>query len=217
MSAPNPKEDGLRGFMSSTGIPIEWIRRILESDTKTDNLETLIINIQDTTRIYHEPTITPASGTNHPGQQPVISTIQSTLVAEFTLNTDKAYRIFKIPANYVSGAQFHVHWTKESGSGGDGVHTDQTVLWQVDYTVFAGEGPDVNVTPTTILLPDTYDDSGTTTRVMQRTADIDAPGFVANYYVGACVASVTPGVGTPLTCEPALVSVDLTYTENINK
>lgn len=216
MSTPNPKEEGLRGFMSSSGIPIEWIRRILESDTKSDQNATDIIAVEETTRGYHEPTITPNAGTNSPGQQPDLELIGSIMVAQFTLNTDTAYRIFKVPKFYVEDAAFHVHWTKESGVGGDGDQSSNSVRWRISYTVFPGSGGDVNVTPTVIDLDSTYNDAGTTTRVMQRTADVAAPGFVANYYVGVCVESVTPD-GSALTCEPALISVDLTYNQFINK
>jgi hypothetical protein len=168
------------------------------------------------TSTYHEPTIVPESGTNAPGQQPDLDLIGSTMVAHFTLNTDSAYRMFKVPANYVTGASFHVHWTKEEGVAGDGDESTNTVLWRISYTVFPGNGADINVAPTVLDLPDTYDDAGTTTRVSQRTADVAAPGFIAGYYVGMCIEAVTP-TGTALTCEPALITADLTYTQYINQ
>lgn len=216
MSSPNDREEGLRGYMSSVGIPVEWIRRLLESDTKTDTLITNLLALQEETSTFHEPTVTPDAGTNSPGQQPDISTIGTTIVAEFTPDTDKAYRIFKIPSNFVSDAAFHVHWTKESGAGGNGDESGNTVQWRLSYTVFPGSSVDINVTPTGVLdITDTYDDAGTTTRVIQRSADTTAPGFVANYYVGVCVEVVSGG--TTMSAEAALVSVDLTFTQFINK
>lgn len=168
------------------------------------------------TSTYHEPTITPEYNANAPGQQPDLGLISTTLVSEFTVNTDSAYRIFKIPSNYVTGASFHVHWTKESGVAGNTNQNGNAVRWRISYTVSPGGGADVNVAPTVIEVEDTYDDAGTTTRIMQRTANVAASGFVATYYVAICVEAVTP-VGAALTCDPALVTADLTYTQYINQ
>jgi len=165
---------------------------------------------------FHEPIVLPSSGTNAPGQEPDIGVISSTMVAEFTLNTDKAYRTFKIPANYVDTPAFHVHWTKESGGGGDVDESTKEVRWRISYTVFPGNGNDINVAPTVIDLDDVYDDSGTTTRIVYRTANVAAVGFMANYYLGICVEAVTPG-GVAIASEPALVSVDLTFNQLINQ
>lgn len=141
----------------------------------------------ETERGYHQPTITPNSGSNAPGQQPALELIGSILVANYTLNTDTAYRLFKIPSSYVDNAAFHIHWTKEAGAGGDGDQSFNSVRWRISYIVFPGSGADVNVAPTVLDLDDTYEDDGTTTRVMYRTADAPASGFIPNYYVGVCV------------------------------
>jgi hypothetical protein len=172
--------------------------------------------LETATRTYHQPTITPETNTNAPGQQPDLGLIGSTLVAEFTLNTDSAYRIFKIPASYVSDAAFHVHWTKESGVAGDSDQSFNAARWRISYTVFpGGSNADINVAPTVLEESSTYIDSGTTTRIVYRTSDIPAAGFVAGYYVGICVESITSE--SDLTCEAAMVSVDLTFTEYINQ
>ena len=175
-----------------------------------------ITALEGATRTYHEPTILPESGSNSPGQQPDLALIGTTLVAEFTVNTDSSYRFFKIPGNYVEGAAFHIHWTKESGIGGDGDESGNGVRWRLSYTVTPGNNADINVAPTVVELDDTYDDAGTTTRIVYRTPNVAAPGFVANYYVGVCIEAVTPD-GSALGCEPALVTADLTYIETINK
>lgn len=167
--------------------------------------------LESATRQYHEPTITPAAGTNAPGQAPDLVVIQSTLTAQFTLNTDKAYREFKIPSSYVDTPEFHIHWTKS----GDADESTKEVLWRISYNIYPGNGNDINVAPATIDLADTYDDAGTTTRVLHRTANAAAAGFVAGYYIGLCVEAVTPA-GTPMVSEPALISVDLTFNELIN-
>lgn len=171
---------------------------------------------------FHEPIVVAEAGTNSPGQEPDITIIGSTMVAEFTLNTDKAYRVFKIPSSYVGNPSFHVHWTKESGVAGNGNESGNAVLWRINYTVFAGgplaggQGHDINVTPSTVEFEDTYDDSGTTTRIIERTPNLGLVGFVAGYYVGMEVEAITPA-GAALTCEPALVTVDLTFDQYINQ
>lgn len=205
-----------------------WKDGIIEVDVVSDTAEDDFIDqklhlfqgsqsaTKDATRTYHEPTVTPESNANAPGQQPSLGLIGTSLVAEYTVNTDTAYRIFKVPSNYVTGAAFHIHWTKESGAGGDGDQSGNAVRWRISYTVSPGNGADINVAPTVIEVEDTYDDAGTTTRIMHRTTNIDAAGFIPNYYVAVCVEAITP-VGAALTCEPALITADLTYTEYINQ
>jgi hypothetical protein len=183
--------------------------------TIISGLPTVVANAE-ATRTYHESIVRAESGANAPGQQPDLEVISDTIVAEFTLNTDSAYRLFKIPAYYVTGAAFHAHWTKESGIAGNGNELGNSVRWRVSYKVWAGEGTDINVAPTVVDLDDTYTDGGSTTRITQRTANVAAPGFIANYYLSLKVEAVTPA-GTALTCEPALISIDLTFTEYINQ
>jgi hypothetical protein len=191
------------GFMSPT------------DKTTIDNLPAVVADA-GTIRLHHESIVRADSGSNSPGQQPDLEVIGDTLVAEYTLNTDSAYRMFKIPAYYVTGAAFHAHWTKESGIAGNGNELGNAVRWRVSYKVWAGEGTDINVAPTIVELDDAYNDGGSTTRITQRTANVAAAGFVANYYLSVKVEAVTPD-GTALTCEPALISIDLTYDEYINQ
>lgn len=195
----------------------KWFDGVIEVVVSKDAAEESFINAKLhgtlATRIYHEPTVSAAVGTNAPGQQPSIIPIGSVLTAAFTIGADKAYRIFKIPGNFVSTPAFHVHWTKSS----DAVETGNTVRWRLSYTVFPGNGADVNVSPTVINFDDTYDDSGTTSRIIYKTPDIAAIGFLPNYYIGIAIEAVAPLSGTPLTSEPALASVDLTYIEYINQ
>lgn len=186
--------------------------------TRIDGLPAVVADAAYT-RTYHEPTITPELGANPPGQQADVEVIGDTIVAEFTLNTDSAYRIFKIPSSYVSGAAFHVHWTKQSGTGGNGNQFGKSVRWRITYKVFQSSvstAGDISTAGTVLNLDDTYDDAGSTTRLVHRTADANATGFVAGYYLGVKLEAVTP-TGTPMTCEPALISMDLTFTEYINQ
>lgn len=172
-----------------------------------------------TTRWFHGQTLTPGSASNAPGQAADLATIGSVMVASYTIGTDAGYRIFKIKNSYVSGAAFHVHWTKQPGAAGDGDQSGNSVRWRISYTVFESEptaASDINVAPTVIDLDDTYDDAGTTTRLAHHTPNVAAPGFIAGHYVGICIEAVTPS-GSALTCEPALITADLTYIQYINQ
>lgn len=171
------------------------------------------------TGFYHEPTITPELGANPPGHQASLGIIGTTIVIDFTVNSDSVYRIFKIPTSYSGNAAFHVHWTKESGGGGNGNHNGQNVRWRISYTVFESSttaNDDINVAPSAILLDDTYTDAGTTTRLAMRTASVAATGFVAGYYLGIMIEAITPAAPA-LTCSPALISADLTFDQYINQ
>lgn len=220
---PKTVADGNIDLSSRTAAAVRsWAFR---GDEKTEALWELILEFAAleggaasllSTRGYHKPTITPESNSNAPGQQPDTDLIGTTVVAHYTPNTDTAYRIFKVPSNYVEGASFHVHWTKEAGAGGDGDQSGNAVRWEISYTVSPGDGADINAAPTVLEVEDTYDDAGTTTRIMYGTADVAAPGFVPNYYVAMCIKAITP-TGSALTCEPALVTADLTFDEYINQ
>jgi hypothetical protein len=165
----------------------------------------------DAIAVFHQPTITPAHGTNAPGQQPDIIVVGATVVAAMTLNTDLAYRVFKIPLSFVDNARFHVHWTKT----GDADESGKEVRWQLDYTVFDGYSDDISGAPSSLVFDDTYDDAGTTTRIVHGTDHLAASGIVANQYVGLVIQAVTPG-GVALASEPGLVSVDMTFNQKIN-
>jgi hypothetical protein len=170
----------------------------------------------DATRTFHESIVLPSAGTNAPGQNPSLGAIGATLVSEFTLDTDVAYRLFKIPEFFVGSPIFEIHWTKESGAGGDGDESTKEVRWRISYNVFAGDGDDLNVASTVVDTDDTYDDAGTTTRISHATGAIAAVGLIAGYYLGISVEAITPG-GVAMSAEPALITVDLEYEGFINQ
>jgi hypothetical protein len=136
------------------------------------------------------------------------------IVLGFTLNTDDAYRQFKIPSSFVGDPAFHIHWTKTSDVDEQG----KAVRWRVSYLAFpstsstAGIG---NATPTVVEIEDTYDASDTTDRRVYRTPNTDMVGFQPGYYLVMKIEAVTP-VGTPLASEPGLFSLDTTFTQYIN-
>jgi hypothetical protein len=166
------------------------------------------------TRTIHEPTITGGRGTNAPGQGPTATVNGTLLTLAFTPDdtNDRAFRIFKIPTSYVTGSAFHIHWTKGVDTNQSGSH----VRWKVDYSVFDGIDDVANGAPYTFEIEDTYDDPGTTTRVVYRTSNIPLSGFVAGWYVSCFIEAISP-IGSPaLSGEPNLFSLDLTYTATIN-
>lgn len=117
-----------------------------------------------------------------------------------------AYRVFKVPSYFIDTPAVHVHWTKSDDVDRDG----ETVRWVVKYTVFNGSSEDANSAGTTLELDDTWDDTGTTTRVVQRTASGALVGVQSNYYIAVSIEKGTPGSGTPMD-EPGVVSLDFTF------
>lgn len=211
MSSSDPRETGLGHHLD--GMPIEWVRRILESDNRTDSLESSITSLEGATRIFHKPTVTPSDALPQPGQGPQPIVFGTVMGLEYDNANDRAFRILKIDDNFVNdNATFHVHWTKsgdidESGNG---------VRWRLSYTVFDGASDEVAlVTPTVIEWADTYIDSGTTSRIIYRTPDIAATGFVAGYYLGLVLEYVDSE--TTLTSNPVVVSADLLWEGTVNQ
>ena len=199
------REEGLGNYLP--GMSPEWVRRLIDSDQRTDILER-------TTRVFHKPTITPAVSVSAPGLGPQPIVFGTVMGLDFDTATDAAYRILKIPSNIVEAgneagiapfASFHVHWTKS----GDLDASADTVRWRLSYTVFDGSSDEVAlVTPTVIEWDDVYDDAGTTTRIVYRTGNMDVTGFVPNYYVGLMLEYVP--ANTTLST-PVVISTDLLW------
>lgn len=187
----------------------------IEAEYPDRDPSTLPVEVADAAATVNVATaiVTPMAGTNAPGQQPNLVSIGPILTAEFTLDTDRAYRLFKIPSQFVGNAAVHVHWTKSV----DLDESTKEVRWRLTYKVFpGGDGVDIASSPTIVTIDDTYDDNGTTTRLPHRTTNVPLTGFVAGYYLGIAVDATTPP-GTPLAGEPALISVDLSYDVEINR
>lgn len=162
------------------------------------------------TRIIHKPTATVHDAEVAPGFGPTPVVLDTVVLGlKFDLVTDVAYRILKIPNNFEGSPTFHVHWTKSS----DADESGKTIRWRIRYTVFDGIDDEVSGSPTEAVLDDTYEDSGTTTRVVYRTADVEATGFQANYYCGIALDYVA--AQTTL-ASPVVVSADLLMSAYIN-
>lgn len=202
------RADGLDPYVS--GLPREWVERLSESDETTDALTAA-------TRVFHKPTLTPDISVNPPGLGPQPLAMGNIIGLHYnTPATDEGYRILKVPFSMVTAGNeravvpytsFHIHWTKA-------VDTDQsggTVRWVFEYTLFDGESEDVIVpaVTNTLNIDDTYTDTGTTTRVIHRSANFEVTDLVAGYYLGI---KVTNDAGnTTLSGGPVLVSADMLW------
>lgn len=162
------------------------------------------------TAMTHPQIVTAAYASPLVGTTPTPVNIGPLLGLRFSIG-DFGFRTFKIPSSFVGSPSVHVHWTKST----DANEATKNVKWRVSYVVFPGDGADVNVAPTVVDLDDTYDDAGTTTRIVYRTANGALTGFVAGYYIGMKIERVAPA-GTPLTADPVLISLDMLMSESIN-
>lgn len=177
-------------------------------------VEVLARHALGSTRVIHIDTVTPTDATPQVGQGPtpvVLGGASGALMAlHFDTTTDLAYRLIKIPSNYVGDASFHIHWTK-------GVNTNQagaTVRWRITYKVFNGASEEVTSGSQVLEFDDTYDDSGTTTRVVYRTANGVATGFLPGYYVAVKLEYVP--ASTTLSGGPVCVSADCLLRVTVN-
>lgn len=186
---------------------------MVKQDTRRD-INPALLEIENHTREFHAPIVTASFHAQLPGNAPTPIADEALILLRFTLDTDLAFRQFKIPGSYVGDPSFHIHWTKSA----DADESTKAVRWEVSYHTFpstsseAGEG---NATPTVAEIEDTYDDSEVTTRNIYRTLDVAMTGFQPGYYLTMRVRAITPN-GTPLANEPALFSLDLKFTQYIN-
>ena len=172
--------------------------------------------LEGATRIIHTPGATPSKSTVIPGQgpEPVTfgSPVPDLLGLHYKRNNDLLYAYSKIQTSYVSDASFHIHWTKNVDTDESGA----TIRWIITYKIFNGGSQDVSGAPTgTLILDDTYDDAGTTTRIVYRTPNAPAPGFVAGYYVGFSIGY--DPANTTLTGRPTIISCDILTRNTINQ
>lgn len=162
----------------------------------------------------HIQTVSVSASNSAPGKNPTPTDIGGSLLGlAFTLDIDDGHKIFKLPEGFTANsASFHVHWTKNTDLNVAG----HTVAWRITYVVFDGKTHNVAGVGTAITLNDTYDDAGTTSRIVHRTANYPVDGeFIPNYYTGIKVEAITPATGTPI-AEPILISVDLILSKQIH-
>jgi hypothetical protein len=185
------------------------IRQAINNLSSSTELTALLEALDTRTGTFHVPIAGPSQADGPPGTAPDVAADGALSYLHFNgpVGVQKAYRVFKVPTYFVGDPQFHVHWTKSD----DVDRSTETVRWRVGYTVFDGSTEDGDGTPTYIDFDDSYDDAGTTTRIVHRTANAALSGVQPGYYVAVSVEKGTPPSGTPM-AEPGVVSVDFTFT-----
>lgn len=145
-------------------------------------------------------------------KDPELIEIDNLLVSAFTVDSDQAHKVIKIPLNFISNAAVHLHWTKSQDTDQSG----NKVLWQVSYTAYNGYTDAVDGSGTVVSFEDTYEDSGADTHVVYRTDDLPInSGISRGQYVAFKIEAITPSSNT--LAEPALISMDFTYLGRINR
>lgn len=160
------------------------------------------------TRTIHDPIVTALDG--------VAGTTHIAFGAVMGLRYDQAdaaaYRLAKVPTNFVGPASFHVHWTKADDTAAAG--TD--VCWVIEYRIFDGHSQEITGSGLRTEAVATYEDPRSdSSRVVYRTANVPAIGLIGGNYLGIKVTYDTDKTSLP--CPPVLLSVDLLYSASINQ
>lgn len=207
------KDDCKVRLLDSSKILYEPVNSSFWSSPPEDvisGIDQLSITGSLVSRVIHTPAITPTRLATKPNEGPEPIFIGTTPALHYTGDNEKAYAYAKIQSSYSSGASFHVHWTKN-------VDTDQsgaTVRWVLNYTVFNGTSQDISSSTGQIIWDDVYEDSGTTSRIVYRTENQLATGFVSNYYV-SLELGFDPA-NTTLSGRPVVISCDILSRNLIN-
>ena len=146
-----------------------------------------------------------------PTNPPTVNAKNNLIYDEYTVATDIAFASCRIAENYKSGGEFFVHWTKSQ----DTDQSTKTVKWQLTYVVYDGEAEDGAAAGTVVSDQDTYDDAGTTTRIVNQSGGMAIVGLAAGKLISFKIEAIVP-TGTALV-EPALVSLGIRYTAKTAK
>ena len=144
---------------------------------------------------------------------PVVNDYGICKVAEFTVNTDKAYYKFFVPHDYASGnILVHLNWTR-STTGDD--ESGETVKWQIKNLAINGTSEEVASGEATDAVQDAYTSSSTSDKICYETDNITitAAEFEMDDIILMEIMAITVDSGTPLT-DPALISLGIIYTAN---
>jgi len=185
-----------------------------KADLRRD-INPALLAVENEIGTFHGPIVTASYYSGLPGTTPTPAVVGPFIYLDFSLNNDAAFRQFKIPSNYAGNGTFHLHWTKTSNANEQG----KAVRWRVTYVVFASSpttSGDAAITPTVAEVEDTYDDAGTTTRLVHRTSSVALVGLAAQYYMSMKIEAITP-VGVALASHPGLFSLDIMYDQYLNK
>lgn len=141
----------------------------------------------------------------NPTNPPALATAGITVGMKYTVGTDVANLIFKVPRNYDTGdASVWFNWTK-SAVGAD--ESTKCVKWQLKYLKIA-PGDDCNNGEATLSVEDAYDSSDLSAQIIHATAAVTIPAasLIANGSLSFEFCAITPS-GAALSDEPLLLSV----------
>jgi hypothetical protein len=158
------------------------------------------------TETVHFPLVTPSDADS----ASTFNADGALLTQEFEVGLDATWSRFRVPAGYQSGGTMHFHWTKS----GDANESGKFVKWQLSYLVFDGAAEDGAAAPTVVAVEDSYDDNGTTTRIVYQSSDVTISGLVAGKYVAVKIEAVAPAAN-PMASNPALFAADIVWTQKV--
>lgn len=204
------REDSFAGAISALEVSVADLAvEIAALAVAVADLEAWVTSLSITQ--VHTPVIT-ASSYNPAGpiSDPTPFAYKAVLLLAFTPNLDAAYRQTKISQYYNSAKtlKVHWHWTKST----DALETGHSVLWRVSVSLFAGDDGLIE-DPIVVEHEDTYLAADTTARRIYRSPNMEIGATTPGWYAGIKVEALTPA-GTPLTADPALYSVDMTWEES---
>lgn len=161
----------------------------------------------DNTNIVEKEIRIPVSvlGKN-PTDPPAIDIYGICHVAEFTVDSDKAYYKINVPSDIVgTTAHIHFHWTR-STTGSD--ENGKRVNWQLKYLTLK-EGQNVNTGETTENIEDVYVDTDTDDQIVYITDEIEMTGLTVNDFLMMGIMAISSS-GTDLS-KPALLELCINY------
>ena len=172
----------------------------------TDNLDMDNYYIYNTNIVQKHIRIPASNLGRNPTDPPIIDVYGICHVAEFVVDSDKAYYKINVPLDMAgTTVHIHFHWTR-STTGSD--ESGKMVNWQVKYLSIT-EGENVHTGETTENMEDTYEDTNTTGKIVYISDYIVLMGLTIDDFL-IMEFSAIPSSGTDLS-KPALLELCIDY------
>lgn len=189
-------QDGSKPLIANWDVGGWNISNIDEVDGKDVGGTHVRIHQMDTSHLGKNPT-----------NPPVVVVQDNVILYEFTVDTDEIHASLPIPHDYASGdLNFSVVWTNDGGVDDNGLNVE----WQLSYQT-ATEGDAVNGShansPKTIV--DTYTSDSGWIEHHSGVMTIASADFSGKVCIIVKISAIT--TADPLSCEPHLMGVCLTY------
>lgn len=189
--------------LKGTYVPLNRAGDNMAGDLGMDN------NFIDNTAWVTKYLRIPASNLGRPPTNPpTIDVYGICHVAEFTVDTDKAYYKICIPPDFVSGTDIDVtfYWTR-SATGSD--ESGKRVNWQLKHLIVT-MGENVSTGESSDNMEDIYDDADAGGQIAYQTDAITITGATAEKFLIMEISAIA-SEGTDLS-EPALLGFCISYT-----